>query len=257
MKIQIVVAAHREYRMPDDPLYLPLQAGRALHEPLSFPGDDTGENISVKNPHYCELTCLYWAWKNLDADAIGLCHYRRYFAGKPFGSRWDRLLTVAQAEKMLNRAPVILPIRRNYYIETGWSQYAHAHHEEDLILTRAILSEGWPEYVAAFDRTLGRTRGHRFNMLLMRREILDRYCRWLFAVLAELEKRLDISQYSAYDQRVFGFVAERLLDVWIETEQIPYRECPVIHMESQHWLKKGSAFLKRKFKPRHHNPAGT
>ena len=257
MKIQIVVAVHREYRMPDDPLYLPVQAGRALHAPLNFLGDDSGENISIKNQHYCELTCLYWAWKNLDADAIGLCHYRRYFAGKPFGNRWDRLLTAAQAEEMLDKAPVILPKKRNYFIETGWSQYAHAHHVEDLILTRAILSERWPAYVSAFDKTLGRTSGHRFNMFIMRHEILDRYCRWLFAVLAELENRLDISNYSTYDQRVFGFVAERLLDVWIETEQIPYRECPVIHMESQHWLKKGTAFLKRKFIPRHHNPAGT
>ena len=243
--------------MPNDPLYLPVQAGRALHAPLSFIGDDSGENISIKNPHYCELTCLYWAWKNLDADAIGLCHYRRYFAGKQFGSKWSRLLTASQAEEMLTKAPVILPKKRNYYIETGWSQYAHAHHEEDLILTRTILSERWPAYVSAFDKALSRTSGHRFNMFIMRRKILDRYCNWLFAVLADLEDRLDISNYNANDQRVFGFVAERLLDVWIETERIPYRECPVIHMESQHWLKKGTAFLKRKYYPRGHNPAGT
>jgi hypothetical protein len=112
---------------------------------------------------------------------------------------------------------------------------------------QAILEAKWPTYVPAFDGTLSRTSGHRFNMFIMKREILDAYCTWLFAVLAELEEKLDISEYNSNDQRVFGFVAERLLDVWIETEQIPYRECPVIHMESQHWLKKGSAFLRRKF----------
>ena len=247
MKTQIVVAVHKPYPMPRDQLYLPVQAGRALHESLGFTGDDSGDNISSKNPHYCELTCLYWAWKNLDADAIGLCHYRRYFAGKLFGRKWDRILSVAQAEKLLSTIPVVLPKKRNYYIETGWSQYAHAHHEEDLLTVRAILMERWSAYVPAFDRTLNRTSGHRFNMFIMKREILDAYCTWLFAVLAELEEKLDISEYSSYDQRVFGFVAERLLDVWIETKQIPYCECPVIHMESQHWLKKGSAFLKRKF----------
>ncbi len=233
--------------MPQDPVYLPVQAGSALHEPLGFTGDDSGENISIKNPNYCELTCLYWAWKNLDADALGLCHYRRYFAGRRFGSRWDRILTGEQAEKLLLKAPVVLPKKRNYYIETGWSQYAHAHHEEDLLAVRAILKTRCPSYVPAFDRTLGRTTGHRFNMFIMRRETLDVYCTWLFSVLAELEAKLDISEYSSYDQRVFGFVAERLLDVWIETEGVLYCECPVIHMESQHWLKKGSAFLKRKF----------
>ena len=248
MKIQIVVATHKEYRMPSDPLYLPVQAGRALHAPPPYVGDDTGENISEKNPHYCELTCLYWAWKNLDADAIGLCHYRRYFSGKRSGDKWSRLLTGAQAEKLLQRAPLVLPKKRNYYIETGYSQYAHAHHEEDLIVTRAVLGEKWPAYVPAFDRTLKRTTGHRFNMFLMKRDYLDRYCSWLFQVLAELENRLDISGYSDYDKRVFGFVAERLLDVWVETERIPYCECPVIHMESQHWFRKGTAFLRRKFR---------
>ena len=247
MNIQIVVATHKEYRMPEDSLYLPVQAGRALHAPLPYMGDNTGENISEKNPHYCELTCLYWAWKNLAAEAVGLCHYRRYFAGKSFGEKWSRLLTAQQAEKLLQKAPVILPKKREYWIETGYSQYAHAHHEEDLILTRAILEEKWPAYVPAFDGTLGRTRGHRFNMFLMRRDLLDRYCSWLFAVLAELETRLDISSYSSNDRRVYGFVGERLLDVWVETNQIPYCECPVLHMESQHWLKKGTAFLRRKF----------
>ena len=251
MKTVIVVAVHKEYRMPSDPLYLPVQAGRALHAPLPFIGDDTGDSISEKNRTYCELTCLYWAWKNLDADALGLCHYRRYFAGKHSGDKWQRLLTLEQAEALLRCAPLILPKKRNYYIETGYTQYAHAHHEEDLIQTRTILEERWPAYVPAFDRTLGRTTGHRFNMFLMRRDLLDRYCTWLFRVLAELEARLDISSYSDYDKRVFGFVAERLLDVWVETEQIPYCECPVLHMESQHWLKKGTAFLKRKLFPHH------
>ena len=247
MKIRIVVATHKEYRMPEDPMYLPVQAGRALHAPLPYVGDDTGENISEKNPHYCELTCLYWAWKNVDAEALGLCHYRRYFAGCAFGEKWSRLLNKQQAEELFKKAPVILPKKRHYWIETGYSQYAHAHHEEDLLVTRGILEEKWPAYVEAFDRTLSRTSGHRFNMFLMTRPYLDRYCSWLFQVLAELEGRLDLSSYSAYDQRVFGFLGERLLDVWIETNQVPFCECPVLHMESQHWLKKGPAFLRRKF----------
>lgn len=252
MNIQIIVATHKKYQMPSDSLYLPLHVGAALHDSLPYTGDNTGDNISEKNKTFCEMTGLYWAWKNLEADAIGLCHYRRYFAGKHSGSRrdkWSRILGDAEVRALLNTAPVILPQKRNYYIETGYSQYAHAHHAIDLVVTRAILNERYPDYVPAFDSTLKRTTGHRFNMFVMRSELLDAYCTWLFDVLFELEKRLDISGYSAYDKRVFGFVAERLLDVWIETNHVPYSELPVLHMESQHWLKKGTSFLKRKFIP--------
>ena len=143
MKISIIVATHKEYRMPADPLYLPLQVGASLHQPLPYPGDNTGESISGKNATFCELTGLYWAWKNLNADAVGLCHYRRYFAGRHFSHRrdkWDRILTAGEAQELLEKAPVLLPRKLNYYIETGYSQYAHAHHEEDLIAAREILS---------------------------------------------------------------------------------------------------------------------
>ncbi len=253
MNVKILVAAHKEYRMPSDPLYLPLQVGAALHSPLPYQADSTGDSISEKNPGFCELTGLYWGWKNLPAEigAVGLCHYRRYFAGKhalPGRDRWTRILTAAEAQRLLAKAPVLLPVKRNYFIETGYSQYVHAHHEADLIAARAILLQRYPDYVKAFDDTLSRTRGHRFNMFLMRRDLLDRYCSWLFDILFALEQQLDTSSYSDYDRRVFGFVGERLLDVWLETNHIPYTELPVLHMESQHWLKKGPAFLARKFR---------
>ena len=88
--------------------------------------------------------------------------------------------------------------------------------------------------------------GHRFNMFVMSHEKLHAWCAWLFDVLFELEKRLDISGYDAYNARVFGFVAERLLDVWLETNGYKYCELPVVNMERQHWLRKGSSFVLRK-----------
>ena len=84
-------------------------------------------------------------------------------------------------------------------------------------------------------------------MLVMKRPLFDDYCTWLFDILFELEKRLDISSYSAYDARVFGFVAERLLDVYVDTKKVKYAELPVLHTESQHWPTKIMRFLKRKF----------
>jgi len=244
--IRIIVAAHKAYPMPDDPLYLPVQAGRALHDPLPYTGDDTGDSISRKNPYYCELTCMYWAWKNLPADYIGLCHYRRYFRRGLSGNKWSRILSGPSAEALLRDTPVLLPKKRHYVIETNYSQYIHAHHREDLETTRAILAREHPAYLPFYDASMNRRSGHRFNMLVMRRDLFDAYCQWLFSVLSALEAQLDITSYSDRDKRVFGYVGERLLDVWVDANRIPYRELPVIHMESQHWLTKGAAFLRRK-----------
>ena len=251
MKLQIVVAAHRPYRMPEDGAYLPVQAGRALREPLGWQGDDSGDNISAKNAEYCELTCLYWAWKNLDADAVGLCHYRRYFALRRFGPKWSRVLTGEKAAKLLQKAPVIVPRPRRYYIETNYSQYAHAHNGADLDRVRDILSQQGQRWTAAFDAVMARTWGHRWNMLIMDRPTLDKYCSWLFGVLGELEQRIDLSGYDAYGRRVFGFIGERLLDVWLEAEGVACRETPLVNMESQHWPRKIAAFLRRKFAREH------
>lgn len=248
-QISVMVASQQAKPFPGERIYLPVQVGAVLAEPV--PGmqpDSQGPHISEKNPNYCELTAVYWAWKNLDADYIGLNHYRRYFAGKRFGRRRNWIATGSDLEEALQKAPVILPKKRNYFIETNYSQYVHAHHREDLDTTRQILQEKYPEYVPAFDAVMKRTSGHRFNMFVMRRDYFETYCAWLFSVLFDLEERLDISGYSAYDRRVFGFVAERLMDVWIETEQVPYTELPVAFTEKQNWLKKGSAFLLRKFR---------
>ena len=80
----------------------------------------------------------------------------------------------------------------------------------------------------------------------MKKEFFDQYCEWLFDVLFELENRLDISTYNKNDSRVFGFVSERLLDVWIETNHYSYKDTPYVFMENQNWLVKGSNFIKRK-----------
>ena len=113
-------------------------------------------------------------------------------------------------------------------------------------MTRVIISEKYPEYLGAFDRVMKKTDGHRFNMFIMKKELADAYCEWLFDILFELEKRLDISDYSANDKRVFGFVSERLLDVWIGTNHVKCRDIPYIFLEKQNWITKIVNFILRK-----------
>lgn len=240
--LRIVIATHKPYWMPGDPSYLPLQVGAAGKDGIGFRRDDAGENISAKNANWCELTGLYWAWKNLRADAVGLVHYRRHFKGSCGIAKGNEIAA------LLEKADVILPRKRNYFIETTRSQYVHAHHAEDLDVTRTILMERHPTYVQAFDAAMASTKGHRFNMFVMKRPQFDAYCTWLFDILFVLEKRLDISSYSPYDARVFGFVGERLLDVWLGVRGIRFAELPVLSLESQHWPRKALAFLMRKFR---------
>lgn len=251
--IKILVATHKPYWMPKDEIYLPIHVGAEGKTDengnpldLGFVKDNTGDHISGKNKNFCELTGLYWAWKNLEADYIGLAHYRRHFTLKNSGKKEERPITSVELAPQLAKTDVILPKKRNYFIETNYSQYVHAHHSVDLETTRQIISEIFPEYLDAYDASMKKTSGHRFNMFIMKRDIFDAYCEWLFDILFELEKRLDISAYSDNDSRVFGFVSERLLDPWIETNGIGYKEIPYVFMEDQNWIVKGGNFLKRK-----------
>ena len=264
MNIKIVVASHKPYAMPSDGAYLPLQVGAAGKPSIratgvlgvagacapeaDFARDDEGENISSRNAGYCELTGLYWAWRNLKADAVGLSHYRRHFRGA------HGVATGAEFVALLENFEVVLPRPRNYFIETTYSQYAHAHHAKDLDATRSVIEERCPEYLDSFDISMKSTKGHRFNMFVMRRERFNAYCDWLFGILFALEERIDVSNYSPYDARVFGFVGERLLDVWLGGPGGPpanaVAEMPVMHLESQRWPTKILNFLRRKFLPR-------
>ncbi len=249
MNIRIVVASHKMYWMPQDPMYLPVLVGATRHGtcPEGWERDDTGEHISERNETYCELTGLYWAWKNLPAEVIGLCHYRRYMGRSERGrSREDLLMTAADVEKLLAQADVILPKKRHYWIETRESQYAHAHHTADLQITEEVLREHFPAYLPAWQHMLIARSGHICNMFIMRREMADEYCAWLFSVLFEVENRLDISSYSARDRRVFGYLGERLLDVWVETKKLRISEAAMVSLERENWIRKGWIFLCRK-----------
>lgn len=207
-------------------MYLPVFVGSHQKENIqNFQRDDQGENISDKNPYFCELTGLYWAWKNLDAEFIGLSHYRRQFTeGKNKKDPFQSILKKETANKLFDEVNIILPRKRNYYIENLYDHYAHTLCIETLDETGKILEEKYPEYMAEFNKLHKRTSAHMFNMFVMKKEYLDQYCTWLFDILFELEKRIDVNQYDRFHARFFGRVSELLLDVWINTNNLPYAE---------------------------------
>ena len=227
MSIKILVAAHIKYDLPKEEYYLPIFVGAAISEfDLPYQRDDEGENISNKNNTYSELTAMYWAFKNLKADYIGLCHYHRFMDVQNI---------------IIEDYEVILPKKRHYYIETVYSQYKHAHGSAGLDMARTIISRDFPDYLEAFDECMNRRSLHIFNMFIMRYDIFISYSSFLFDILFKIEKELgNVS-------RLYGYISERLLDVYLEKNHIPYKEVKEIETEHIDWPKKIYHFLKRKY----------
>lgn len=224
-------------------MYVPVQVG-AIGKPsiAGFERDDRGLNISAKNPRYCELTALYWAVNNIDSDYIGLAHYRRHFSGS--GDR--RTLSSENAASLLSHASVILPKRRNYYIETLGSHYAHTHDSRHLEILGSVIARIAPAYKADFDSHLSERGGHMFNMMVMRRDLLEEFCDWMFPILFETERHICFDGLPPFQERLMGRLSELLVDVWINHIRLEYVEQPIVEMEGTNWVKKGGAFLAAK-----------
>lgn len=194
-----------------------------------FLKDNTGENISVKNPNYCELTGIYWLWKNSKDKNIGISHYRRFFTEESLEqvnkdnkqNKQPKIIEIDKLNELLNDADWIVPTQVNFGYwhfkkVTLYNQYVDNHPKEGLLQTREVISEKFPEYLADFDKVV--MNGNSFtplNMMYTDKKKFDKYCEWLFEILFEVEKRVDISSYDAYQARIFGFISERLLEVYL------------------------------------------
>ena len=254
-RVKIFVATTKQYRMPEDEMYFPIHVGAYKKNDIGYQRDDVEDNISNLNPFFCELTALYWAWKNTDYDYIGLVHYRRHFRKHIFAfNKWNNILTYDYLKNYLDNIKIFVPAKRHYYIETLYSHYKHTHYASQLDETRKIIKNSYPSYLDSFDTTIIQTWGYMFNMMIMKKELLDSYCNWLFPILFQLRERLGEDGLSAFHARYYGRISEILFNVWlnfqIKTNQISLneiKELSYIHMERKNYVKKIIAFLKAKF----------
>ena len=242
--IKLFVCCHRPEEVPKHPLLYPIQVGAALSE-VRFPKflyDDTGENISEKNRFYCELTAQYWAWKNVQADYYGFFHYRRYLypdakAKRPYLIRGAPSIELLESlrfsslEELIPQYDLILPKRENMYLSVR-EHYAKApyHHGGDLERAVEILLKNHPEYRGAAEQYLSGSGCYFGNIFVMKRAVFQDYCAWLFPILAEFDRLSDTSGYSAQEQRVDGYLAERLLGIWaVAHTELQTLELPRVH----------------------------
>ena len=192
--------------------------------------------------NFCELTGLYWIWKNGNerySDITGLVHYRRYFTSRlddflyTYFNRRPRVIKYDYIEKCLKKYDIILPVPEKIF-RTVKQSYIDVHNEEDLCLTRSVIAEICAEYVDSFDKVMNSHKYYYANMMLCNKQILDEYSQWLFSILFNLEKRIDVDKYSdEYQKRVFGFLAERLLQIWVYHNKLKIKEFPAFNTEAR------------------------
>ena len=240
-KIKILVCCHKPSELPQDKAFLPIHVGAAISNmELGIQRDDqlngaSCDNISDKNRSFCELTAIYWAWKNIkkiypDLQYIGLNHYRRFFSfneKRVTGSGIPKDVKTIQQYKF-DMSLVESSLKSNKVITTPKAHlktslagsYEHCHNSSDLRIIHDIVRDDYPEFLSTFnDVYLGKNFFYDCNMFIMPWDEFDSYCEWIFGILFKAEKLIDISNYDTYQKRIYGFLAEHLWTVWVIHKQ--------------------------------------
>ncbi len=233
--LKLLVCYHKPDTLVKDEIFTPIHVGRSLAKKRAKEGDknlewmlkntigdDTGDNISDKNMSYNELTALYWAWKNYDKignpEYIGLCHYRRYFIFRDSEEVVETIRDIDEnffnyinynkksIEDLFKECDYIAHIG---HVDGVFKHYKEHHHAEDLELAVKIVKEKYPDFASTADDYLKMSFANFFNMFILPRDLFFKYCEWLFDVLAEFEKQVDLSE-----KRLF--ISERLTGIFIE-----------------------------------------
>lgn len=238
--IKIYTCHHKPSAFLDSSMIQPIHVGKANNpNEIGCPGDDTGDNISFKNPFYCELTAHYWVWKNAQpADYVGFMHYRRHFNFSKDQQVPEDNWGVVNYERIdasyhdkfglndkdislcLMDVDILLPKKwdvsaagsKNNYHHYKVSNYLHI---EDYDAALEILADIYPEYSSAADKFNNATDGYYTNMFVMRNDIFNDYSKWLFTILERLEDKLRFKNYNSQEKRVVGHISERLLNIYI------------------------------------------
>ena len=227
----IYIATHKKFNVPNLNGYCALQVGAEGKEKYGYLRDNIGNHISGKNANYCELTGLYWIWKNTDDSYKGLVHYRRYFGRNNLSNKISDICSYDYLLNCLKSVDIVLPYVEYFKQNAKEEILLHCCTEEIFDKLRQIIETKYPDYIETYDRYFNENKASLFNMLFCKREIFDAYCEWLFSILFVLEKQVDLAKLNTYQQRLYGFLSERLLNVWVIKNKLVVKHLPVIHME--------------------------
>ena len=247
IKIFVSNRTDMESRAVPNDIFVPIRCGAALdkRKNIDLLGDDTGDNISLKKKSYSELTVMYWIWKNVKADYVGLAHYRRFlsFASHDMPNLMMNMGHLSHMTEqhlydmgLLNKEKLQNAIlakdwisARSYDIRTEtivnqehtvWDFWQKFHPEyiskEAFAVLLETIEKMYPEYKDEVIELAKGTRFLGFNCCIGRKELYDDLCSFMFDVLFSVEKRLksNMSHYSEQSLRVLGYMGEWLYTVW-------------------------------------------
>lgn len=242
-QIKIYICYHKPSKIFSSDVFCPIHVGKALSkQKLNMIGDNTGDNISEKNPYFCELTGLYYMWKNVDVDNIGLFHYRRFLNFKNskgfllnFPNNFLNKYNIKEdtINNLLNKYDVILPLKSGVNLNV-YNHYKRSHIISDLDKCISIINKKYPEMKDICSSFFNGHKMHLYNMFIMKKEIFNEYCNWLFDILFELEKEIqtDVEKRDAVQKRAYGYLAERLFNVYMlyiqNKKNIKIKEVPCL-----------------------------
>lgn len=242
--IKIYTCHHKPSAFLNASIIKPLHVGKAnSYNDIGCIGDDTGDNISFKNPFYCELTAHYWVWKNESlSDYVGFMHYRRHLNFSSEQSfpedNWGVVnspvidadyekqfgLTDTAIQDCISGFDLLLP--KKWSVTSAGSKNNLDHYEKgeflhikDYLAALEIVEELYPDYKTAIQQFNNATDGYYTNMFVMHKDMFVDYSEWLFAILTHLESRISMNNYNAQEKRVIGHIAERLFNIYIIKQQ--------------------------------------
>ena len=194
-----------------------IQVGAALtSERISAITDDTGDNISVRNRHFSEMTAFYWLWKNAADDFIGICHYRRI---------WKNLDLIVQ-KLQRNDIDVILPVP-TLSLPTVRENYFPRFIPQVGEVFLNVLTEMTPQYAEVAKEFFADNVYYACNMCILRRAVIDDLCSWMFPIVFEIENRVgDLSD--PYYNRYCGFCTELLITLYFRANRQNWR---IVHAD--------------------------
>ena len=214
------VITHKPYPVVQDDMYKKMCVGGYCDDICA--SEREGENIAEYNDRLNELTGLYWIWKNTESEYVGLSHYRRFFqdCGRLNADRIEEIMK--DHDIILSSIELPWTIFHNIGMASGFD-LAAAGYEAFMDSIR----KHQPEYVDAFEDVMNGKRMYRCNMFVTSREIMDRFCSWLFSFLTEATDKVDVRNLGFYERRVCGYFGETMWTVWMEKQGLRVFNMPI------------------------------